>query len=389
MDMNFSNRISALQPSVIREILKTPDDPDIISFAAGNPSPQAFPAADMARISADIYAEIAPAALQYGISEGYAPLREQTAAYLKDTWQMGGESDELIITSGGQQAIELAAKVLCNEGDTVLCEEKSFIGALNAFRSYSLQLVGVAMDGDGMDMADLEAKLRATKAKVIYTIPTFHNPCGTVLPLDRRVKMLSLAEQYGATIIEDSPYCELRYDGEAVPPLKAMDDKGLVIYCGSYSKTIAPGIRVGYAAARRDIIARMTVAKQVSDVHTNLFFQHVVSRFLDECDFNAHIKACCELYGKRRDALIEAMAQVSGLRAFAAPEGGLFIWLRLPENKTALDVCAAAKAHKVLCVPGSAFAMDERAPSRFIRLNFSMPDEVAIEKGVKRLAEVL
>ncbi|MCL2546046.1 MAG: PLP-dependent aminotransferase family protein [Oscillospiraceae bacterium] len=386
--MQFSNRISTLQPSIIREILKAPESPDIISFAAGNPSPQTFPTADMACISADIYASQASQALQYGISEGFAPLREQTAAYLKNTWKIGNAKDELIITSGGQQAIELAAKVLCNEGDIVLCEESSFVGALNAFRSYNLQLVGVAMDGNGMDMIDLAAKLQATRAKVIYTIPTFHNPCGTVLPVDPRTQMLSLAEQYGATIIEDSPYCELRYEGVPVPPLKSMDDSGRVIYCGSYSKTIAPGIRVGYAVARHDIITKMTVAKQVSDVHTNLFFQHVVSRFLDECDFNAHIKACCQLYGKRRDALVKGLQALDGIE-FVKPCGGLFLWLKLPEGKAALDICAAAKANKVLCVPGNAFAIDEGVSSNFIRLNFSMPDEVAIEKGVKRLAGVL
>ncbi len=386
--MQFSQRISGLQPSAIREILKAPDNPDTISFAAGNPSPLTFPMAEMADIAAQLFAERSTATFQYGITEGYGPLREQTKAYLAERWRIGAACDELIVTSGAQQAIELAAKVLLNEHDTLLCEQNSFIGALNAFRSYNLNLVGVAMDDKGMDMADLEAKLAQTKARVIYTIPTFHNPCGTVLSDDRRRQLLALAERYDAVVIEDSPYCELRFDGSDVPPVKHYDHDGRVLYCGSYSKTVTPGIRVGYALGHKDLIAKMTVAKQVSDVHTNLFFQTVVSHYLDGGDFAAHIARCNALYAKRRDAMVSALAALPQV-SFVTPQGGLFLWLRLPEGRVATQVCAAAKEKLLLCVPGNAFALDERADSHFIRLNFSMPDETAIALGVQRLASVL
>jgi 2-aminoadipate transaminase len=205
---------------------------------------------------------------------------------------------------------------------------------------------------------------------------------------ERRIEIYALAEKYNVIILEDSPYCELRYQGEPVPPIKSFDNSGRVVYVGSYSKTIAPGIRVGFVSAHRDIIAKLTVAKQASDVHTNLFFQTLVSRYLATCDFGAHIQKCCELYTARRDVMVTSLHYRLGDRVrFVRPDGGLFLWLQL--NEPAVELCARAKAKKLLCVPGNVFAMDESLPSSFIRLNFSLPNPIQIETGITRLAEAL
>lgn len=388
MEFRFSERIRTLKPSLIREILKADPDPEAISFAAGNPSPDTFPTAEMAKIAEEIFAETSGAAFQYGITEGYTPLRTATAERMKRLHNIGADYDDCIITSGGQQALELAAKVLLNEGDTLICENPSFIGALNCFRAQSLRLVGVECDGDGMRMDILEQTLAANpSAKAIYTIPTFHNPGGSTMSLERREKLMELAKKYDVYIFEDSPYFELRYSGEYVPTLKSMDTEGRVIFCGSYSKVVAPGIRVGYAIAHRDVTAKMTVAKQVSDVHTNLFFQMIVERLVSGGGFERHIENCRDTYRHRRDVMLEALEKFipAGKATWTNPDGGLFIWLTLPEGYDGTELCARAKANKLACVPGIAFNVDESAPSRSFRLNFSLPTDAQLVRGCEIL----
>lgn len=393
MSAIFSNRISALQPSAIREILKAPNDPDLISFAAGNPSPETFPSGEMAEIAAEIFQKDYAAALQYGVTEGYMPLRERMARRLSEKYRLGGDDDELIITSGGQQAIELCAKVLLNEGDTVLCEEPSFIGALNALRSYNVRLRGVPSrpDGTGMDMDALEAALKETPGvKLIYTIPTFQNPTGSVMPEAARKRMLELCELYDTMILEDSPYFELRYDGEYIPPIKAFDKNGRVIYAGSFSKVIAPGIRMGLALGPKEVIQKMVVAKQVSDVHTNLFFQILCDRYMEREDFDGHIAACRELYRRRRDVMADALQErCAESLSWVLPQGGLFFWCLRRDGGSGAELCTAAKKRKVMAVPGSAFLVDDTALSPGIRFNFSLPDENQIREGIRRMAEAI
>jgi 2-aminoadipate transaminase len=387
--MEFSKRISALKPSAIREILKAPSDPDTVTLAAGNPSPEAFPAAEMAAVAAEIFAGGAAGALQYGISEGYTPLRERTFTRLRERHDIGGDGDELIITSGGQQVIELAAKTLLNDGDTVICEDPSFIGALNAFRSYNAKLVGVPCRGAGMDMDLLEQALKDhPEARMIYTIPTFQNPAGEVMPLASRKRLLELSRKYNVLILEDDPYRELRYDGEAVPAVKSLDAEGRVIYAGSFSKIIAPGIRLGFAAAPAALIGKMTAAKQVSDVHSNLFFQVLVEKYMAQYDLDAHIARCRELYRVRRDAMDAALKRHLPEAKWIVPEGGLFMWVNLPDGTDGTEFCRRAKEKKVMAVPGSAFLCDENGTSDAIRLNFSLPSVAQIETGAARLGEV-
>jgi len=392
MEFTFAERIQALKPSIIREILKADPDPEAVSFAAGNPSPETFPTEEMAKIAAEIFAGEAGDAFQYGITEGYTPLRSATAERISEKYSVGREFDDVIIVSGGQQGLELATKVLINENETLICEAPSFIGALNSFRAQRVNLVGVSCDDDGMKMDELEAALNThPEARVIYTIPTFQNPGGSTLSLERRKKMLELAKKYDVIILEDSPYFELRYEGEYVPTIKSMDDEGRVIFCGSYSKVVAPGIRIGYVCAHKDILAKMTVAKQVSDVHTNLFFQMLVSRLITGGDFDAHIDACIKMYKEKLDLMISLLEKYvePGKARWNKPAGGIFLWVELPEGYDGMELCSVVKAKKLACVPGNAFNVDEHAPSNCIRLNLSLPTVAQIEKGCKILGDAI
>lgn len=389
--MEYSDRISTLQPSAIREILKVTQDKSVISFAAGNPDPESFPARDMAEIASGLFRESSSDALQYGVSEGYTPLRELTSERIKRKYNIGRDSDDLIITSGGQQVIEMTAKVFLNEGDAVLCETPSFIGALNAFRSYNANLVGIPMDDFGMDPDALETALKKTpRVKLIYTIPTFQNPSGITMSLKRRERLIELSEKYDVYIIEDNPYFELRFDGEFVPTIKSLDSTGRVIYAGSYSKVLSPGIRIGYACARRDIIQKLTVAKQVSDVHTNLFFQMLAAEYLKTRDIDAHISKIREIYRKKSSLICSEMDKNFGSRVgYTRPQGGLFIWCKLPDGYDGMEFCRICAASKVAAVPGSAFSVDENEIVPAFRLNFSLPTEEQIKTGISRMSEAL
>jgi len=389
MEYIFSDRISSLKASAIREILKVTQDPTVISFAAGSPDPKSFPAQEMKRIANEIFEKQSSAALQYGMTEGYTPLRELTRERLTKKYNIGKDTDELIITTGGQQVLDLAAKVFLNEGDVVICEDPSFVGGLNSFRSYNAKLVSCPMDENGMMMDKLEEILKNTdKVKLIYTIPTFQNPSGKTMKVERRQKMLELAEKYDVLIIEDNPYFELRYSGEYIDAIKRFDDNGRVIYAGSYSKILSPGIRLGFALAHKDIIAKLVVGKQSSDVHSNLFFQIIVAEYLKSNDIDKHIAEIKALYHRKRDIMLEELEKNVDKRVkFTKPDGGLFIWGELPEGFDGMALAKIAGAKKVAIVPGSTFSVDESKINNCFRMNFSLPSEEKIREGVKLLAE--
>lgn len=382
----FSDRVSGLQPSAIREILKFTADPEVISFAAGNPAPEAFPVDTIAKLSAEIFAQEPINALQYSITEGYTPLREWLAADLTKKG-LFKDGDMVIITAGAQQAIETTAKILCNEGDVVICEDPSFIGSLNAFRSNGVKLVGVAMDDDGMKPDELEAALKANpKTKFIYTIPNFQNPTGKTTSLERRKQILALAKKYGVYVLEDNPYGALRFAGEDVTNLKELDDSGNVLYAGTFSKTLAPGLRVGYLLGSAEIVGKAVVGLQVSTVHTNIWAQMLTYRFLTTVDFDAHLERLRGIYRAKCARMLNGLkSELPEFVSLTNPQGGLFIWATLPERFDMNSFCKEAVLRKVAVVPGNAFTADENAVSQSFRLNFSTPTDEQIDKGVALL----
>ena len=397
MNYTFSNKIAGLKPSAIREILKAPTTKDTISFAAGNPAPESFPVEDMARISASIYESSPISALQYGVTDGYEPLRAEIAKRQKDKFNIGksvaeGDSfdDTTIIVSGGQQGIELACKVFCNEGDAVICENPTFIGALNAFRSNGATPVGVTLEDDGMNIEELERAIQTTpNAKLIYVIPTFQNPGGITTSYKKRVKIYELAKKYGLMILEDNPYGELRFAGEDIPTIKSMDEDGIVIYCSTFSKILSAGMRVGFVIAPDEVASKMVVSKQTSDVHTNLFFQMLCHRYMTECDIDGHIKDIQAIYRHKCTLMLESLErEMPKSVKFTRPEGGLFIWCTLPEGVDAMAYIKEASARNVRIVPGATFDCDTSATSQAFRLNFSTPSDEQIVAGVKILGDL-
>lgn len=390
MNYKVSDKFQNLKPSAIREIFKSLGTPGSISFAAGNPNPDSFPVSEMRRIANEIFDNEPVTALQYGITEGYTPLRNLIAERLKRVYNIGTPDDDLIIVTGGQQGIELTCKVMCNEGDVVICENPSFIGALNAFRSLGAKLVGVPLDGDGINLDAFEEALKNNpNAKILYTIPTFQNPAGITTALEKRRAVLELAEKYDILILEDNPYGDLRFTGEDVPTYKSMDTNGRVLYCGSFSKVLSAGMRIGFLCANKDIISKIVVAKQVEDVHTNVFFQMICAKYIEQCDLEAHIATIRELYRHKAGLMISALDRYMPKEvSFTRPEGGIFLWCSLPEGCDLGEFVKRAGDKNVFVVPGTAFSADPSEPCRSFRLNYSMPSDEEIERGIKILADI-
>ena len=390
MEYTFSKRISSLQPSAIREILKATADPAVIPFAAGNPDAAAFPVEEVREISKRIFEEAPVTALQYGVTEGYAPLRARVKQYMKEKHNIGRDFDDLIITSGATQVMDLSTKTLCNFGDVVISESPSFIGSLNCFRSYGVQLRGVPVEADGMNMDILEQKLQENQnVRFIYTIPNFQNPSGATMSLEKRKKLYALAKQYGVLILEDNPYGDLRVSGESLPSIKSMDEDGIVIYAGSFSKVLAPGVRVGYTVAPAPIVAKMTVGKQAADTHTPMFTQMLVDEWMATTDFEAHIQKIRELYRRKLNLMCDLIDEkLGGFVEYVRPEGGMFVWCRLPDSVDMLDFCARAVEKKVAVVPGSAFTVEEGETTNCFRMNFTTPSDENIVKGMDILGEL-
>lgn len=390
MNYTFSDRVNTLKPSAIREIFKYAADPEVVSLSAGNPAPDAFPAEAVAEISERLLNENPVLALQYGLTEGYVPLRETLKKYMVEKYGVSMEGNDLIITSGAQQVMDLVTKSLVNEGDVVITEAPSFIGSLNTFRSYNAKLVGVPMDDDGMNMEELEKALKENEnVRFIYTIPNFQNPSGITMSLEKRKKMYELAKKYSVLILEDNPYGELRYKGENLPNIKSFDDSGLVIYAGSFSKVISPGMRVGWCMAPNEIIQKMVVCKQGEDVHTNMWSQVVCNEFMTKYDFEAHLEMLRNLYREKLEYTMSLLKEnLSDKITYGDVEGGLFIWCTLPEDVDMNAFCVELVKNKVCVVPGNAFLTDEKEISHNFRINFSTPSNEQLKKGIEILGRV-
>ncbi len=390
MNYIFSDKVNSVKGSIIREMFKLMGDPEIISFAGGAPAPELYPKDELAEIAGEILKEQGRTALAYGVTQGYKPLldfvreRERKAGNLHD-------GEDVMITAGGNQAIDQVAKIMINEGDTVICENPSFIGVLNSFRSYGAKLKGIPCEADGMDMNLLEDALKTEKnVKIIYTIPTFQNPSGITMSLEKRKKLLELAKQYGVMIIEDNPYGNLRFDGEAVPTVKSLDDGNTVVYAGSFSKTLSPGLRVGYCIGCEELMERLDVCKQVNDVHTGVLNQMLVAEFFKRNDFDAHVKKMAELYRHRCHKMLEALErEMPDYVTWTKPQGGLFIWCTIHKDVDTLPLSRKAIEQKVAFVPGCTFMDDMDKPCSSFRLNYSCMDDERIEKGIKILGNVL
>ena len=390
MNYTFSDRVNTLKPSAIREIFKYAADPEVVSLSAGNPAPDAFPEKAIAEISANLLKENPVLALQYGLTEGYVPLRETLKKYMVEKYGVNMEGNDLIITSGAQQVMDLVTKSLVNEGDVVITEAPSFIGSLNTFRSYNAKLVGVPMDDDGMNMEALENALKENEnIRFIYTIPNFQNPSGITMSLEKRKKMYELAKKYGVLILEDNPYGELRYKGEDLPNIKSFDTDGLVIYAGSFSKVISPGMRVGWCMAPAEIIQKMVVCKQGEDVHTNMWSQVICNEFMTKYDFEAHFEMLRKLYSEKLEYTMNLLKEnLSDKITYGDVEGGLFIWCTLPEDVDMNKFCLELVQNKVCVVPGNAFLTDEKEISHNFRINFSTPSNEQLKKGIEILGRV-
>ena len=391
MEYQFSDGLKNLQPSVIREILKYASGSSVISLAAGNPSPEAFPVEKVAGISNKLLKERPIDVLQYSITEGYAPLREYMKNRLQKVFHVGNVNDDILITAGAQQVMSLLTKATCNNGDVVICDEPAFIGALNMFRSLGAKLRGVPLEKDGMNLEILEKTLQENpNAKFIYTIPNFQNPTGLTSSLEKRKGIYALAKKYNVLILEDNPYGDLRFSGEDVPSIKSFDTDGLVVYAGSFSKVLAPGLRVGYAIAPKPLMQKMTVAKQGEDVHTNIWAQMICHEFIQQ-GFDEHLEMLRALYRKKAGLMTEMIEKYlvpCGIQYYPV-EGGLFIWCDLPKHVSMNEFCSRAVQEKqVAVVPGNAFLTDENAVCHSIRLNYSTPTDENMVEGIKRLGEL-
>ncbi|MCI8623119.1 MAG: PLP-dependent aminotransferase family protein [Provencibacterium sp.] len=391
MNYNFSSKIDGVKPSAIREILKMSSDPSVISLAAGNPAPDAFPVKAVEEITAGILREEPILALQYSVTEGYPALRDTLRAFARNRYNVMGEEDDLIVVSGAQQGIDLSCKCLCNEGDTVLCEDPSFVGSLNAFRSYNVNLVGIPVEEDGISIEALEKALREEKnVKMLYVIPNFQNPSGVTMSWEKRKRVYELCCKHGVMILEDNPYGDLRFEGEDIPAIKTLDEEGRVIYCGTFSKILSPGLRVGFAIANRAVLQKLVVAKQCADVHTAILSQLICLRFMNEYDVEAHIGRLCALYRQKSALMLGEMEKhFSDKVRFIRPQGGLFIWCTLPEGSDMVEFCRRATYdYKVAVVPGTAFTAHEEDPTTSFRLNFSTPTDANIVKGIEILGRL-
>ncbi|MGZ3667364.1 MAG: aminotransferase-like domain-containing protein [Ktedonobacterales bacterium] len=391
-----------MKSSAVRELLKLTEQPDVISFAGGLPAPDASPVAEIADAAQRILIQAGPTALQYGATEGYTPLRQLIAEQMR----AGGvtvSAENVLITTGSQQALDLLGKVFLDPGDRVLVESPTYLAALQAWKTYGAEFVPVAADDDGMRTDTLATALEGRRAKFLYSQPNFQNPTGVTLPLKRREAIVALAAQQGLPIVEDDPYGMLRFEGEQLPRLIALAAKpasaarrasmrgktGAVVYMGTCSKVLAPGLRVGWVVAEAEVIARLTLAKQSADLHTASLNQMLVYELWHSGTLERHTPTIVNMYRERRNAMLTALNEhfPPGVR-WTEPQGGMFLWVTLPETLNATDLLSDVLAEKVAFVPGEAFHADGSGRNT-LRLNFSNATSERIHEGIARLGRTL
>ena len=390
MEYKFASRMDRMKASEIRELLKLTAKPEIISFAGGLPAPELFPVKEIAQVSHDLVLKEGQKLLQYATTEGRPTLREKIAKRMTEKYGTPVDMNDILITTGSQQCLDFAGKLFLDPGDVVLCESPSYLGALNAFNAYQPVFKEVPTDGEGIIPEELDKILATTpKCKFIYVIPDFQNPTGICWSLERRKKFIEVINKYDLPVFEDNPYGELRYRGESFPTLKSMDTKGLVSFLGTFSKIFCPGLRLGWIAGPHTIVEKFVMIKQSADLHTSNFDQGVADAYMDSYDLDAHVKEIVELYGHRRDLILKTMEEEfpEGVE-FTRPDGGLFLWVTVPEGVSARKVFDKCIEQKVAAVIGDAFYPNDKT-DRSMRVNYScMPDDKIVE-GVKRMAKAI
>ncbi len=394
----YALRTHGMQSSAIRELLKLTQEPDLISFAGGLPAPEMFPI-DQVKMACDtVLSEVGAQALQYSTTEGYPPLREMLVRHMA-RYGIVVDVDNIVITTGSQQALDLIGKLLINSGDRILTENPSYLGALQAFTAYQAQYVTVPLDDEGLQVARLEAALR-TGPKFMYILPNFQNPTGVTLSLTRRYDLIALAEEYGIPIVEDDPYGQLRYEGEHLKPLVVLDAEyegcegtgsytGNVIYTSTFSKTLAPGLRLGWIVAPKDVVSKLVQMKQGTDLHTSSFDQMVAYEVARGGFLDRHVRNIREVYSRRRNLMLQTMEETFPAEMrWTRPQGGLFLWASTPESIDTADLLKDAVQQKVAFVPGHSFH-PVGGGHNTMRLNFSNASDAMIVEGIRRLALVL
>jgi 2-aminoadipate transaminase len=386
-DTVFCSRTKCMSSSIIREILKFTQMPDVISFAGGLPAPELFPIREFEEASRHVLNTDGERALQYSLTEGLMPLREALAEKM-GKYGIPVEPVNIMLTNGSQQALDLIGRVFIDEGDVIVTGAPTYLGALQAFKVYSPTIEAVPVDDEGMVPDGLEKVLARTKPKFIYVLPNFHNPMGVTLTLERRKRIVKAAAKYGIPIIEDDPYGELRFEGEDIAPIIVLHKEN-VLYLSTFSKTLAPGIRLGWVVAPEEIIKKLVQAKQATDLHTSTFIQMIANDIMRRGILKAHSKVIRAAYGERRHIMTSAMEEhfPAGV-TWTKPVGGLFMWVRTPEHVDTMDLLETAVADKVAYVPGTVFYPDGSGLNT-MRLNFSNATPEKIREGIKRLGRVL
>lgn len=386
----YSKRVPADGTDAVGAILQAAADPKIISFAGGLPAPELFPVKEMKAAVDKVFEEHGQEAMQYGAAKGVTALREVIQQHVKEKEDVDSELDNVLVTTGSEQALDLVGKAFVDPGDTVLVEQPTYLCALDVFRSYGANFVSVEMDEDGMKMDALEEALKANpNTKLIYTVPNFQNPTGRTMTEERRKQLAELAEKYDVYVLEDNPYGEIRFAGQHVPAVKSFDKSGHVLYMSTFSKTLAPGFRLGWLVADEDVVNKLTVLKQSADLHTDNLAQFAVAQFFADNDVDAHVKEISALYGKRKDLMLEGIKKYfpEGVK-YTDPEGGMFLWVEVPGVDDTVELFKECLEHDVAFVPGDPFFAGEVQPGAF-RLNYSNMKEDQIEVGLKRLGAAL
>lgn len=387
--VTFAKCMSRVSGEAVREILKMMGDPTLLSFGGGSPARETFPIDKIKAITGECLEKNTLPLLQYGQTEGWEPLRR---AYLDEMVRKKGVSAELenvMTLTGSTQGIGLISEIFLDPGDVVLVESPTFLGTLNVFRRYDARIVPVEVDDDGILVADLEEKMRTERPKILYTIPTFQNPTGRTVTASRREKIAALAEKYDVLVLEDDPYCDLRYRGEVVPPIKSFDKSGHVVMLNSFSKIVSPGIRVGAMTAAPEIIAKACDAKQLADTHTANLVQDICAEFLSRGLLGPHLCEIVPIYAAKLDAMLDGIAaHFPGECEYTRPEGGLFVWVKLPGGADAKELVKRAVSElKVAYVPGAPFFAVPEDGKSTLRMNFSSNTPERIAEGMEKLGK--